>query len=176
MVNIDEAYTKAIALLALLLIFLLNVFGLKKDEKTQLFIVSVSLISLIVIIVLGFSSFDTKLTEPVFSDGTNGFIAGVAFLYISYAGVTKIAAIAGEIKNIELGKWSKENNPLKNAPHTHLDLINENWDFPYSKKVAFFPFGLKVSYNKYWPPFSRIDNAHGDRNLICVCPPIENYA
>jgi len=108
-VNIDEAYTKAIALLALLLIFLLNVFGLKKVEKTQLFIVSVSLISLIVIIVLGFGSFDTKLTEPVFSDGTNGFIAGVAFLYISYAGVTKIAAIAGEIKN-----------PAKNLPLTMI--------------------------------------------------------
>ena len=108
-VNIDEAYTKAIALLALLLIFLLNVFGLKKVEKTQLFIVSVSIISLIVIIVLGFNSFDSKLTEPVFSDGTNGFIAGVAFLYISYAGVTKIAAIAGEIKN-----------PAKNLPLTMI--------------------------------------------------------
>ena len=108
-VNIDEAYTKAIALLALFLIFLLNVFGLKKVEKTQLFIVSLSIISLIVIIVLGFNSFDTKLTEPVFSDGTNGFIAGVAFLYISYAGVTKIAAIAGEIKN-----------PAKNLPLTMI--------------------------------------------------------
>ena len=108
-INIDEAYTKAIALLALLLIFLLNVFGLKKVEKTQLFIVSVSIISLIVIIVLGFNSFDTRLTEPVFSDGTDGFIAGVAFLYISYAGVTKIAAIAGEIKN-----------PAKNLPLTMI--------------------------------------------------------
>ena len=108
-VNIDEAYTKSIALLALLLIFLLNVFGLKKVEKTQLFIVSVSIISLIVIIVLGFNSFDTRLTEPVFSDGTDGFIAGVAFLYISYAGVTKIAAIAGEIKN-----------PAKNLPLTMI--------------------------------------------------------
>ena len=108
-VNIDEAYTKAIALLALLLIFLLNVFGLKKVEKTQLVIVSTSIISLIVIIVLGFNSFDSKLTEPVFSDGTNGFIAGVAFLYISYAGVTKIAAIAGEIKN-----------PAKNLPLTMI--------------------------------------------------------
>ena len=108
-VNIDEAYTKAIALLALLLIFLLNVFGLKKVEKTQLFIVSTSIISLIVIIVLGLTSFDTKLTEPVFSDGTNGFIAGVAFLYISYAGVTKIAAIAGEITN-----------PSKNLPLTMI--------------------------------------------------------
>ncbi len=108
-VNIDEAYTKAIALLALLLIFLLNVFGLKKVEKTQLIIVSISIISLIVIIALGLSSFDTKLTDPVFSDGTNGFIAGVAFLYISYAGVTKIAAIAGEIKN-----------PAKNLPLTMI--------------------------------------------------------
>ena len=108
-VNIDEAYTKAIALLALLLIFLLNVFGLKKVEKTQLIIVSTSIISLIVIIALGLSSFDTKLTDPVFSDGTNGFIAGVAFLYISYAGVTKIAAIAGEIKN-----------PAKNLPLTMI--------------------------------------------------------
>ena len=108
-VNIDEAYTEAIALLALFLIFLLNVFGLKKVEKTQLFIVSTSIISLIVIIALGFSSFDTKLTEPVFTDGANGFIAGVAFLYISYAGVTKIAAIAGEIKN-----------PAKNLPLTMI--------------------------------------------------------
>ena len=108
-VNIDEAYTKAIALLALLLIFLLNVFGLKKVEKTQLFIVSTSIISLILIIALGLTSFDTKLTEPVFSDGTNGFIAGVAFLYISYAGVTKIAAIAGEITN-----------PSKNLPLTMI--------------------------------------------------------
>ena len=59
---------------------------------------SVSIISLIVITVLGFNSFDSILTEPVFSDGSNGFIAGVAFLYISYAGVTKIAAIAGEMR------------------------------------------------------------------------------
>ena len=108
-VNFDETYTKAIALLALLLIFLLNVFGLKKVEKTQLFIVSISIISLIVIIFFGFNTFDTKLTEPVFSEGTNGFISGVAFLYISYAGVTKIAAVAGEIKN-----------PAKNLPLTMI--------------------------------------------------------
>ena len=91
------------------LIVLLNIFGLKKVEKTQLFIVSISIISLMVIVALGFSSFDTKLTEPVFIDGRDGFIAGVAFLYISYAGVTKIAAIAGEIKN-----------PAKNLPLTMI--------------------------------------------------------
>ena len=108
-VNIDEAYTKGVALFALLLIFLLNVVGVKKVEKTQLLIVSTSIISLIVIIALGLTSFDTKLTEPVFSDGSNGFIAGVAFLYISYAGVTKIAAVAGEITN-----------PSKNLPLTMI--------------------------------------------------------
>ena len=108
-VNFDETYTKAIALLALLLILLLNVFGLKKVEKTQLFIVSISIVSLIAIVFFGFNTFDTKLTEPVFSEGTNGFIAGVAFLYISYAGVTKIAAVAGEIKN-----------PAKNLPLTMI--------------------------------------------------------
>ena len=108
-VNFDETYTKAIALLALLLILLLNVFGLKKVEKTQLFIVSISIFSLITIVFFGFNSFDTKLTEPVFSEGTNGFIEGVAFLYISYAGVTKIAAVAGEIKN-----------PAKNLPLTMI--------------------------------------------------------
>ncbi|GIS21476.1 MAG: hypothetical protein CM15mP121_3280 [Bacteroidota bacterium] len=108
-VNIDEAYTKAIALLALLLIFLLNVFGLKKVEKTQLFIVSVSIISLIVIIALGLTSFDTKLTEPVFSDGTNGFIAGVAFLYISVCG-----------SHQDCRCCRRDKNPSKNLPLTMI--------------------------------------------------------
>ena len=80
---------------------MLNIFGVKKVEKTQLVIVSISILSLILIIFLGFSSYDSTLTEPVFSDGSSGFITGVAFLYISYAGVTKIAAVAGEIKNPE---------------------------------------------------------------------------
>ena len=59
------------------------------------------MLSLITIVFFGFNSFDSKLMEPVFSEGGSGFIAGVAFLYISYAGVTKIAAVAGEIKNPE---------------------------------------------------------------------------
>ena len=109
LIEVDSSFTKTIALLALLLILLLNVFGVKKVEKTQLVIVSISLLSLIAIVFFGFGSFDSKLTEPVFLDGSSGFISGVAFLYISYAGVTKIAAVAGEIKN-----------PEKNLPKTMI--------------------------------------------------------
>ena len=109
LIVVDSSFTKTIALLALLLILLLNVFGVKKVEKTQLVIVSISLRSLIAIVFFGFGSFDSKLMEPVFLDGSSGFISGVAFLYISYAGVTKIAAVAGEIKN-----------PEKNLPKTMI--------------------------------------------------------
>ncbi len=109
LIEVDSSLTKFIALSALLFILLLNIFGVKKVEKTQLVIVSISLLSLLFIIFFGFNSFDSKLTEPVFSDGSSGFITGVAFLYISYAGVTKIAAVAGEIKN-----------PEKNLPKTMI--------------------------------------------------------
>ena len=109
LIEVDESYTKYIALLALLFILLLSVFGVKKVEKTQLVIVTISVLSLITIVFFGFNSFDSKLMEPVFSEGGSGFIAGVAFLYISYAGVTKIAAVAGEIKN-----------PEKNLPRTMI--------------------------------------------------------
>ena len=109
LIEVDASLTKGIALLALLFILLLNVFGVKKVEKTQLVIVSISVLSLVGIIVFGTSSFDSNLLEPVFIDGSSGFITGVAFLYISYAGVTKIAAVAGEIKN-----------PEKNLPRTMI--------------------------------------------------------
>ena len=109
LIEVDASSTKGIALIALLIILLLNVFGVKKVEKTQLVIVSISVVSLIAIIFLGANSFDSKLLDPVFADGGSGFIAGVAFLYISYAGVTKIAAVAGEIKN-----------PEKNLPRTMI--------------------------------------------------------
>ena len=109
LIEVDASLTKGIALLALLFILLLNVFGVKKVEKTQLIIVSISVLSLVGIIFFGTSSFDSSLLEPVFVDGSSGFITGVAFLYISYAGVTKIAAVAGEIKN-----------PEKNLPKTMI--------------------------------------------------------
>jgi APA family basic amino acid/polyamine antiporter len=109
LIEVDASLTKGIALLALFFILLLNVFGVKKVEKTQLIIVSISVLSLVGIIFFGTSSFDSNLLEPVFVDGSSGFITGVAFLYISYAGVTKIAAVAGEIKN-----------PEKNLPRTMI--------------------------------------------------------
>ena len=109
LIKVDASSTKGIALIALLIVLLLNVFGVKKVEKTQLVIVSISVVSLIAIIFLGANSFDSRLLDPVFPEGSSGFIAGVAFLYISYAGVTKIAAVAGEIKN-----------PEKNLPRTMI--------------------------------------------------------
>jgi len=109
LIEIDASSTKGIALIALLIILLLNVFGVKKVEKTQLIVVSTSILSLIAIIFLGARTFDSNLLAPVFIDGSSGFITGVAFLYISYAGVTKIAAVAGEIKN-----------PEKNLPRTMI--------------------------------------------------------
>ena len=82
--------------------------------------------------------------------------------------------IAEEIQAIADGKLDAQNNPLKNAPHTHHLLMSE-WDLPYAKQEALFP-GRGQLDDKYWPPVGRIDNVYGDRNLICQCPPIEAYA
>jgi amino acid transporter len=109
LVEVDSSLTKSVALFSLLLILLLNIFGVKKVEKTQLLIVSISVVSLFCIVFFGFGSFDSALTEPVFAKESSGFISAVAFLYISYAGVTKVAAVAGEIKN-----------PEKNLPKSML--------------------------------------------------------
>jgi len=83
-------------------------------------------------------------------------------------------AIRAEIRDIEDGKIDAENNPLKNAPHTHHLLIAETWDHPYSREQAFFPM-KEILEDKYWPPVGRIDNVAGDRNLVCSCPPMEAY-
>jgi glycine dehydrogenase len=83
-------------------------------------------------------------------------------------------AIRDEIRAIEEGRMSRENNPLKHAPHTALDLAEDNWSRPYSRRQACFPAAL--SANKYWPPVNRVDNIYGDRNLVCTCPPLEEYA
>jgi glycine dehydrogenase len=82
-------------------------------------------------------------------------------------------AIREEINTVQSGKWPVENNPLRNAPHTMLDLT-ETWDRPYSQQIAIFPKGVSTS-TKYWPTVNRVDNVYGDRNLICSCPSIESY-
>ena len=83
-------------------------------------------------------------------------------------------AIREEARAIEDGRMDKVNNPLKNAPHTVEDLVGE-WDRPYSREQACFPPG-SFRVDKYWAPVNRIDNVYGDRNLICTCPPVEDYA
>ena len=83
--------------------------------------------------------------------------------------------IRDEIREIENGHADKENNLLKNAPHTADCIINKNWTYPYSPQEAVYPVPY-LKENKYWVPVRRVDNAFGDRNLICSCPSIESYA
>jgi len=82
-------------------------------------------------------------------------------------------AIREEARAIGEGRMDKMNNPLKNAPHTVEDLVGE-WARPYSREAACFPAGA-FRVDKYWPPVNRVDNVYGDRNLFCVCAPLETY-
>jgi glycine dehydrogenase len=82
-------------------------------------------------------------------------------------------AIREEVRAIAQGRMDKVNNPLKNAPHTVEDLVGE-WNRPYSREAACFPAGA-FRVDKYWPPVNRVDNVYGDRNLFCVCAPLETY-
>jgi len=83
-------------------------------------------------------------------------------------------AIHGELEKVRTGEWDREDNPLRNAPHTALELAGE-WPHPYSREEAAFPVpGLRAA--KFWPAVKRIDAAFGDRNLVCTCPPVEAYA
>lgn len=99
LVSINEGFTKYVALFFLIVILFLNIFGVKKVGKVQIVVVTISLISLSLILLFGIPHVNTDLLEPVFLNGNLGLMSTVAFVYISYAGVTKIAAIAGEIKN-----------------------------------------------------------------------------
>mgnify|MGYP001961202107 FL=1 len=82
--------------------------------------------------------------------------------------------IRKEIAQVESGEIDAENNTLKHAPHTIHDMVDNQWDRPYSKAQAAFPMGGNMG-SKYWPAVNRIDNVYGDRNLFCSCPAIENY-
>ena len=81
--------------------------------------------------------------------------------------------IRSEIERVENGEWPQDNNPLCNAPHTVEDLVSE-WDRPYDRKTGCFPAG-SFRVDKYWSPVNRVDNVYGDRNLVCTCPPLEDY-
>ncbi|MFE0606559.1 aminomethyl-transferring glycine dehydrogenase [Streptomyces sp. NPDC058892] len=82
-------------------------------------------------------------------------------------------AIRGEIERVAGGEWPADDNPLANAPHTAASLGGE-WNHPYTRDEAVFPGGVTAA-EKYWPPVRRIDGAFGDRNLVCSCPPLDEY-
>ncbi|HAS6361893.1 TPA: aminomethyl-transferring glycine dehydrogenase [Vibrio vulnificus] len=83
-------------------------------------------------------------------------------------------AIREEMTKVKNGEWPLENNPLVKAPHTQVDLMEEQWDRPYPREIACFP-SAATKRSKYWPTVNRVDNVYGDRNLVCSCPGIENY-
>jgi glycine dehydrogenase len=83
-------------------------------------------------------------------------------------------AIREEIARVGSGELDRDDNPLRGAPHTAGSIVGD-WSHPYSREDAVFPAGV-VAATKYWPPVGRIDGAYGDRNLVCSCPPVSDYA
>ncbi|HJQ00491.1 MAG TPA: aminomethyl-transferring glycine dehydrogenase [Jatrophihabitans sp.] len=88
--------------------------------------------------------------------------------------IDAMIAIRGEIEQVASGQWPATDNPLRNAPHTARCLVGD-WDRPYSRAEAVYPAGVDPA-SKYWAPVRRIDGAYGDRNLVCSCPPVADYA
>jgi glycine dehydrogenase len=85
-----------------------------------------------------------------------------------------LIAIRREIAEIEEGSWSRENNVLKNAPHTVDTIAADDWKYPYTREKAAYPASW-LRARKFWPSVGRINSVYGDRNLVCSCPPIEEY-
>jgi glycine dehydrogenase len=90
-------------------------------------------------------------------------------------------AIRAEIDRVVSGEWPAGDNPLVNAPHPATRVTADTWEHPYSRREAAYPGGMHqgpiegIGHDKYWPPVARIDNAYGDRNLMCSCPPVTDY-
>ncbi|MFT4282112.1 MAG: aminomethyl-transferring glycine dehydrogenase [Microbacterium sp.] len=89
--------------------------------------------------------------------------------------VEAMIAIHAEARRVQAGEWPADDNPLVGAPHTAESVIAGEWRHAYSREEAVYPFRSLIR-TKYWPPVRRIDNAYGDRNLVCACPPIEAFA
>ncbi|MBL4764767.1 MAG: aminomethyl-transferring glycine dehydrogenase [Colwellia sp.] len=88
--------------------------------------------------------------------------------------IEAMVCIRDEVRKVETGEWTLDDNPLHHAPHTLADITDPNWDRAYSIADAVFPVpGVRA--NKFWPTVNRIDDVYGDRNLVCSCPPIESY-
>jgi len=88
--------------------------------------------------------------------------------------INAMTSIRQEISAVESGKMDKENNALKNSPHTAQMMMKPEWNHPYSREAAVYPVEW-LRTNKFWPAVGRVDNAYGDRNLVCSCPSIEEY-
>jgi glycine dehydrogenase len=82
--------------------------------------------------------------------------------------------IKQEIDKIQSGHFDKVDNPLKNAPHTHVEVAANKWDHKYEREEAAYPSEI-LKTTKYWPPVARVDNVYGDKNLFCTCPSIDEY-
>ena len=82
--------------------------------------------------------------------------------------------IKEEINKVKNGQYDKIDNPLKNAPHTHVELTANEWKHKYDRETAAYPSATLKSY-KYWPPVARVDNVYGDKNLFCSCPSMDEY-
>ncbi len=89
--------------------------------------------------------------------------------------IDAMISIRAEIRSVEQGRADRADNVLKNAPHTAFEVLSDDWTHPYTREQAAFPLPF-VRAQKYWPPVKRVDNVHGDRNLICTCAPLEEYA
>ncbi|HSF84479.1 MAG TPA: aminomethyl-transferring glycine dehydrogenase [Acidimicrobiia bacterium] len=83
-------------------------------------------------------------------------------------------AIRGEVDRVASGEWPEDDNPLHNSPHTAEDVVADDWTHPYPREVAAYPVET-LRGDKYWSPVGRIDNAYGDRHVMCACPPMEEY-
>ena len=113
---------------------------------------------------LSFPVHGTLMVEPTESeslDELNRFVHAMNCIY-------------GEIEAIAQGRADKDDNVLKNAPHTATECVSDNWNHPYERSMAAFPAGWVVE-NKFWPAVARVDDAFGDRNLVCACLPVETY-
>jgi glycine dehydrogenase len=79
-----------------------------------------------------------------------------------------------EIDKIKSGKFDKVDNPIKNAPHTDMELASDDWKHKYSRKEAAYPAKF-LKLNKFWPPVARVDNVYGDKNIFCTCPSMDEF-
>ena len=103
--------------------------------------------------------------------GLNGIFSNRSNL-LNYKFVKK--KIKEEIDKVKSGEYDKVDNPIKNSPHTHVELIANKWEHKYEREEAAYPSEfLKTA--KYWPPVGRVDNVYGDKNLFCTCPSMDEY-